>query len=186
MIRGKPCSSNNKDQFRTEEEKASGWLDSKQEAAWIERASPRVGWERRTRDVLMGEGRMFDEQMELAPKLSEGRPLRKAVRDLCEQAGIADEAASDFLLAISEAFSNAVRYGTTPAEEPIRVRVWVSRIEARLSLEYAGEPFPQDPPRLPDIHSTGGRGRFLIDRLTDGADYQFANGQTRLHLFKRW
>lgn len=129
---------------------------------------------------------MFDHQMELAANLSEGRPLRKAVRDLCEKAGIADEAASDFLLAISEAFSNAVRYGTTPEEEPIRVRVTVSRIEARLWLEYAGDPFPQDPPRLPDIQSTGGRGRFLISRLTDGADYQFADGKTQLHLFKRW
>jgi anti-sigma regulatory factor (Ser/Thr protein kinase) len=129
---------------------------------------------------------MFDLQMELAANLSEGRPLRKAVHDLCAQAGVADEAASDFLLAISEAFSNAVRYGTTPAHEPIHVRVSVSRVEAKLSLEYAGEPFPQDPPRLPDAHSTGGRGRFLIDRLTDDAQYHFVSGKTRLQLVKRW
>lgn len=134
----------------------------------------------------MGSGQRFDLQMELAVSLSEGRPLRKAVHDLCERAGVAEEAASDFLLAISEAFSNAVRYGTTPVDEPIRVRASVSRSEARLWLEYAGEPFPQDPPCLPDIHSTGGRGRFLIARLTDDADYQFDGGKTRLLLLKRW
>lgn len=134
----------------------------------------------------MGSGPKFDQQMELAANLSEGRPLRRAVRDLCEQAGVADEASSDFLLAISEAFSNAIRYGTTPAEESVRVRVEISRLEARLWLEYRGEPFPQDPPRLPAADSTGGRGRYLIARLTDEAEYQFANGKTRLKLVKRW
>ncbi len=124
--------------------------------------------------------------MQLQSDLSQGRPLRCRLQELCNQAGIEGEGVSELLLAVSEAFSNAVRYGSTPPGECISVDVSIGAAEARVTLIYAGEPFPQDPPALPSIESTGGRGRYLIALLTDEARYQFRDGKTRLSLLKRW
>lgn len=131
-------------------------------------------------------GESFEERLQLRPELSQGRPLRCRLQELCRLAGVEGECVSELLLAVSEAFSNAVRYGTTPPQACICVDIYIGPVEARITLVYEGAPFPQDPPSLPSIDSTGGRGRYLIALLTDEASYQFQEGKTCLGLLKRW
>lgn len=126
------------------------------------------------------------QNLSLDANLAAARELRLAVLTLCERVQADDTAAGDFALAVSEAFSNAVRHGVGPRQASIEALLVVNGEEARVCLRYPGEPFAVDEPRLPAPESTGGRGRYLMQILTDGVQYQFDQGMTVATLIKQW
>lgn len=127
-----------------------------------------------------------EQSLNLEANLAAARVLRLAVLTLCERVQADDTAAGDFALAVSEAFSNAVRHGVGTRKACIEALVVVSDQEARVCLRYPGEPFPVDEPCLPAPDSTGGRGRYLMQILTDGVLYHFDRGMTQATLIKQW
>ena len=106
--------------------------------------------------------------MELSIPASPSRlaELRRAARAYLH--GVSDEVADDVVLALSEAATNAVLYGSS-GDQPIQVGVHVDDdwIEASV-LDHGPEP----PAGLPagadtDELRAGGRGLWLLPRLVD-------------------
>jgi anti-sigma regulatory factor (Ser/Thr protein kinase) len=128
----------------------------------------------------------MEQSLNLNADLAAARVLRQAVIALCEQAQADEAAIGDFALAVSEAFSNAVRHGVGARQASIEAVVEVSGEGVRVCLRYPGEPFALDEPCLPAPDSTGGRGRFLMSILTDRVHYQFDRGMTQATLIKQW
>lgn len=126
-----------------------------------------------------------DERLALPVRLDGGYLLRKFLerhlRPITDHPSV-----EDVLLSASEAFSNAVRYGTGTSDDEIRIDLWGGSDGCRLSLEYRGEPFSTSPTDLPDADATGGRGRWLMQELCDSVQYEFRDGMTRIVLMKRW
>lgn len=127
-----------------------------------------------------------EQRLKLDADLAAARVLRQTVIALCEHAQADETAASDFALAVSEAFSNAVRHGVGARQASIEALVEVSGNGARVCLRYPGEPFALDEPCLPEPESTGGRGRFLMSVLADRVQYHFERGMTQATLTKQW
>lgn len=131
-------------------------------------------------------GENVEQQLVLSAELAAVRLLRKSLLQLCEQVPVDAEVAGDFALAVSEAFSNAVRHGCRATRVSVQARIEVTSEGARVTLHYPGEPFTLDEPRLPEPASTGGRGRYLMSVLADRVEYTFESGMTRAVLSKRW
>lgn len=131
-------------------------------------------------------GSTLEQTLSLDTSPAAARVLRTAVLTLCERVQADDTAATDFALAVSEAFSNAVRHGVGAREARIEALVEVNRGSASVRLRYPGEPFVLDEPRLPSPDATGGRGRYLMSVLTDRVHYQFEQGMTQATLVKQW
>jgi anti-sigma regulatory factor (Ser/Thr protein kinase) len=112
--------------------------------------------------------------------------LRRELVELCARQAVDAEEAADFVLAVSEAFSNALKHGQLSPDDRIEVGLWVSGRAARVRLEYAGQPFEPGPATLPASSSTGGRGRFLMKELADRVEYRFDRGRTTVELRKEW
>lgn len=122
----------------------------------------------------------------MTAELKNGRLVREALQKAYRRAGVDEEAAHDFMLAVSEAFSNAICHGSSRPGDAIEVRLSVGTEGALVSLKYRGEPFAAGTPRLPDDGSTNGRGRYLIQILADRVEYEFNQGWTRAELCKQW
>jgi anti-sigma regulatory factor (Ser/Thr protein kinase) len=118
--------------------------------------------------------------------LASGRILRRALVQLCGEQQLAGEAVGDFALAVSEAFSNAVRHGVHEMPASVTAHIVITDQFGSVMLEYPGEPFALHPPKLPEADSTGGRGRYLISVLVDHVDYTFKEGITYAELRKCW
>jgi anti-sigma regulatory factor (Ser/Thr protein kinase) len=127
-----------------------------------------------------------ERQLTLAADVAAGRDLRRLLTQLCDQTAIDEQSMGDFVLAVSEAFSNAVRHGVSSATDRVKATVEINATSGRVVLTYPGDPFPLDEPRLPDPASTGGRGRYLIKLLVDRVDYTFSAGVTHAELWKQW
>ena len=93
---------------------------------------------------------------------------------------------ADLVLAVSEAFNNAIRHGTSRAIDPIEFIVEIAEGTATVELRYLGEPFAAGNPELPAAHSSNGRGRYIMAMLLDEVDYRFDAPWTRLRLVKRY
>jgi len=128
----------------------------------------------------------MEQRLHLDADLAAARVLRQAVIALCEQVQADEAAIGDFALAVSEAFSNAVRHGVGARQAFIEAQVEVNGEGARVCLRYPGEPFALDEPCLPAVDATGGRGRFLMSILTDQVHYHFERGITQATLTKQW
>ncbi len=107
--------------------------------------------------------------------------LRQAAR--ASLRGVADEVADDVVLALNEAATNAVLYGSS-GDRPIQVRVQVHDdwVEASV-LDHgpeppAGLPVAADPDELP----AGGRGLWLLRRLVDEVRLERVKLGTRVTL----
>lgn len=129
---------------------------------------------------------MAERRLTLEADLSAGRVLRRSLVQLCSQVPVDEEAVGDFALAVSEAFSNAVRHGVSSNSAHVEAHIKVSSTFGCVVLQYPGEPFDQDEPALPDPTSTGGRGRYLIKLLVDRVEYTFSAGMTQAELWKQW
>ena len=107
--------------------------------------------------------------------------LRQAVR--ADLRGVSDEVADDVVLALSEAATNAVLYGSSGGQ-PIQVVVHVSDDWVEASVLDHG---PQPPPGLPagsetDELGVGGRGLWLLGRLVDEVRLERVKLGTRVTL----
>ena len=129
---------------------------------------------------------MTTEQLALQAEMSNVKVLRQELLRLCRDYHVNEDAAGDLALAVSEAFTNAVRHGTGRPDALIEASIRVSPAECDVSLYYPGNPFQTPPPRLPDCHATGGRGRYLMSVLVDRVQYRFHDGMTEIELHKSW
>jgi serine/threonine-protein kinase RsbW len=107
--------------------------------------------------------------------------LRRAVR--ADLHGMSDEVADEVVLALSEAATNAVLYGSSGGQ-PIQVVVHVSDDWVEASVLDHG---PQPPPGLPaggetDELGVGGRGLWLLGRLVDEVRLERVKLGTRVTL----
>ena len=107
--------------------------------------------------------------------------LRRAVR--ADLRGVSDEVADDVVLALSEAATNAVLYGSSGGQ-PIQVVVHVNDDWVEASVLDHG---PQPPPGLPagsetDELGVGGRGLWLLGRLVDEVRLERVKLGTRVTL----
>lgn len=107
--------------------------------------------------------------------------LRRAARTCLR--GVPDEVAEDFVLALNEAATNAVLYGSSGGQ-PIAVVIHVNDHWAEASVLDQG---PQPPTGLPAASDTdglgaGGRGLWLLRRLVDEVQLERIKLGTRVTL----
>ena len=121
--------------------------------------------------------------MELSVLASPSRlaGLRRAVR--ADLRGVAEEVADDVVLALNEAATNAMLYGSS-GEQPIEVVVHVNDDWVEASVLDHG---PQPPAGLPAATDTGelhagGRGLWLLRRLVDEVRLERVKLGTRVTL----
>lgn len=126
------------------------------------------------------------ETLRVPLEFSGARQLRQALGRLAGPWSVGEEPLDDFSLALTEAFSNAVRHGTGGPGDVALVDLSVGPQQFQATLDYPGRPFPLRLPQLPEGLATGGRGRYLMRALCDDVDYEFSDGRTRVRLTKRW
>src|SRR6266545_5719343 len=107
--------------------------------------------------------------------------LRRAARAYLR--GVSDEVADDVVLALNEAATNAVLYGSS-GDQPIHVGVHVNDDWVEASVLDHG---PQPPAGLPEDTDTGelragGRGLWLLRRLVDEVRLERVRLGTRVTL----
>src|SRR4051812_11068196 len=120
------------------------------------------------------------------PTTAASAPLvRQFVRSAAVRRGAPADWIDELIIAINEAFSNAVRHGTGTQTDDTTVAVEVTDQGLVVSLTYRGEPFDVGQRELPDdIFQHSGRGRFLMRQLLDQESYRFHDGRTTLRMFK--
>lgn len=91
-----------------------------------------------------------------------------------------EEERLDFVLAIGEAVSNAVRHG---GGEKFSVRCWSSDGKIIIDVTDEGSGFPRRPVTPPVERENGGYGMLIIHKLTD--ELHLLNGGRRVRLVKR-
>jgi anti-sigma regulatory factor (Ser/Thr protein kinase) len=112
--------------------------------------------------------------------------VRRFVRTAAMRLGASTGWIDELVLAVNEAFSNAVCHGTGTAADDTTVVVEASETGLCVQLEYRGAPFDVGDGDLPDdIFQHSGRGRFLMRQLLDNEAYSFHNGVTTLRMFKQ-
>jgi anti-sigma regulatory factor (Ser/Thr protein kinase) len=111
-------------------------------------------------------------------ELAHGSSIRQKIRGLLEATEFPEDMVDDVVLAVGEAFANAVAHGSGSRYEQIDVSVWARRRGISIELRYPGEPFDPVPPVEPDLEQLTGRGRFLMHALMDVVHYQFPPGET--------
>ena len=112
--------------------------------------------------------------------------VRNALGSVRDRFNPSSDAAGDFTLAVSEAFTNAVFHGDCNGERVIEMWVCGDSDTCCVTLQYPGERFCLQEARLPEMTATRGRGRYLMQTLADEVDYHFVDGLTQVRLIKRW
>ena len=114
--------------------------------------------------------------------------VRQEVRQMLEVIGIDADAIEDLMVALGEAFSNAVIHGTGTRSDEVLVSGAASAhhtgagYHVALELCYPGEPFDTTPPDEPTVDQLTGRGRYLMEMLMDAVAYTFPQGETIVRL----
>jgi anti-sigma regulatory factor (Ser/Thr protein kinase) len=121
----------------------------------------------------------------LPPLLENAAAVRRAVTRALAALGASGEEAADMVLAVNEAFNNAVCHGRMTHNDQLTVAIEAGGAELVVTLSYRGDPFPLTCPILPDPTDPHGRGRFLMEHLTDQVTYEFEDGWTHTELRKR-
>lgn len=111
--------------------------------------------------------------------------VRQAVQSAAIDRMVRPEDTADIVLAISEAFANAVRHGNSGPEDAVWLAQEWRPEEVTIRLRYRGAPFAADSPELPPSDSPRGRGRYLMSRLMDRVEYRFTDGWTEVELARR-
>ena len=124
-------------------------------------------------------------QLCLPPLLESAAALRHAVGAALQGMGADPEEAADMVLAASEAFNNAICHGSMRNGDHLWVGIEAAGIEIAVTLAYRGAPFALVPPSLPEADQPHGRGRYLMEQLTDCVAYTFEQGKTYVELRKR-
>jgi anti-sigma regulatory factor (Ser/Thr protein kinase) len=121
----------------------------------------------------------------LPPRVESGSSMRQAVGFALSELGAGNEETADLLLAASEALNNAISHGSMTPDDQLWLGIETTDCELVVTFEYRGEPFAIAPPTLPGTTSANGRGRYLMDLLTDGVSYEFHDHWTRAELRKQ-
>ncbi len=119
-------------------------------------------------------------------ELAHGSLLRQKIRGLLETAQFPEDAVEDVVLAVGEAFANAVAHGSGSRFEQVGISVWARPRGFAIELRYPGEPFDPVLPVEPDLDQLTGRGRFLMYALMDAVHYDFPPGETVVRLEKQF
>ncbi|HET6386459.1 MAG TPA: ATP-binding protein [Armatimonadota bacterium] len=112
---------------------------------------------------------------------------RSSVEALCRVVHMPAPAAGEFLVAVSEAITNAHRYGRRgDGRDWIRIDVVVNELEIEVVVQDRGSGFPallvgSGPD---DMQSTGGRGFMLMRSLTDRMEVKRSRTGTSVTLVK--
>ena len=130
--------------------------------------------------MLYSEGRAMELSIPASPsRLAE---LRRTAR--AHLHGVSDDVADDIVLALNEAATNAVLYGSS-GDQPIQVVIHVNDDWVEASVLDHG---PEPPPGFPADADTdqlrglpgGGRGLWLLRRLVDEVRLERVNLGTRI------
>jgi anti-sigma regulatory factor (Ser/Thr protein kinase) len=123
-------------------------------------------------------------RLSLPPLLESGVALRQAIGAALEKLGASREENADMVLAVNEAFNNAICHGSIGRSDHVDITIEVLGRELLVALDYRGEPFAVTPPALPEVTNPHGRGRYLMERLADQVNYSFHDGWTHTELRK--
>lgn len=116
------------------------------------------------------------------------RDARAFVTDFLTDLRVSVEISSEIALAASEAIGNAIKYGRRPeGRSEIRIRCHLDGTDVHVTVadDGPGFEFPEDAGALPDPFASGGRGLFLMKRLTDGLTVESEPGGTTVSLVRR-
>ncbi|HEX4818393.1 MAG TPA: ATP-binding protein [Nonomuraea sp.] len=110
--------------------------------------------------------------------------IRRAVLACARRHGVSGERLGDYVAAVNECVANAVEHGGGRG----RLRMW--RQDGRLVCEVAdaGPGIPAEalaPTRLPAPWATGGRGLWLMRRLSDEIAFTMGPGGTTVRMTLR-
>lgn len=123
-------------------------------------------------------------EIQMPSRAYECSRLRKVVCRLAS-ATLRDPDVADVELAVGEAFSNAVKYGSEDGKVSIRVETPSSR-ELAVEMAYPGNRFDTSVKYPQDVLSgSGGFGRYIMRQIIDSMEYSFENGNTTLRITKR-
>jgi anti-sigma regulatory factor (Ser/Thr protein kinase) len=125
------------------------------------------------------------QQFCLPPLLANAAAVRRAVTSALTALGASGDEAADMVLAVNEAFNNAVCHGRMTHNDQLTVAIEGEGAELVVTLLYRGDPFPVTSPILPEPTDPHGRGRYLMERLTDRVSYEFHDGWTHTELRKQ-
>jgi anti-sigma regulatory factor (Ser/Thr protein kinase) len=126
------------------------------------------------------------ERFHVPADLAYGTVVRRQIQGMATERSMSPEDTADLVLAVSEAFNNAIRHGTARTIDPVEFRVEIADGTASVALRYLGEPFAAGRPELPGDLSPNGRGRYIMSRLLDDVVYQFDPPWTVIRLTKRY
>ena len=115
---------------------------------------------------------MYDlpDQFEFTAHPQNAGSARERVRDAATEAGFAGIDLADIEIAVGEAVTNAILYGSPTAS--IRIVLSYGVIESRFVVQVRDEGTGFDPSAVPteeDSHALGGRGIRLMQALMDQA-----------------
>src|SRR5438046_1812186 len=118
-------------------------------------------------------------------ELGHGSVVRQTIRRVLEPVELSGDAIDDIILAVGEAFANAVAHGSGSRYEQVCLTVSAWPESVIIQMRYPGEPFDASPRAAPDLDQLTGRGRFLMSALMDTVEYDFLPGETIVRLTKQ-
>jgi anti-sigma regulatory factor (Ser/Thr protein kinase) len=138
-----------------------------------DRSSPTVGYI--TDDLLLRED--FDGSTITA--------LRHAVASCAAAAGLTADRLDDFVVAVNELLTNAVRHGGGGGR--LTLRHAAGRVECEVSDEGPGltDALPDRRPARPATDQPGGWGLWLVEELTDAFEVVSGTGGTTVRISSR-
>jgi anti-sigma regulatory factor (Ser/Thr protein kinase) len=136
--------------------------------------------------VPLRDGPWPGQRFHVPANLAYGTAVRRQIQGVATDHFLSPADTADLVLAVSEAFNNAVRHGTSGAEDSIEFRLQFEDGKAGIELRYLGEPFNAGTPDLPPPTAASGRGRYIMSMLLDQIDYRFDNPWTILRLVKNF
>jgi anti-sigma regulatory factor (Ser/Thr protein kinase) len=136
--------------------------------------------------IPLGEGAGPGDRFAVPADLAFGTLVRRQIQNIATEQSMSPDDTADLVLAVSEAFNNAVRHGTSRAYDPIEIAVAFGDGRATIEMRYRGEPFSVGVPQLPSAGSASGRGRYIMAMLLDDVVYQFDASWTTLLMAKNY
>lgn len=131
--------------------------------------------------------RRFDPMWRAFPAdLAYGSAVRQAIQSAAIDRMVPPDDTADLVLAVSEAFTNAVRHGTCRTGDCVWMAVDWKPSEATIQMRYLGDHFEVEEPALPPESSHRGRGRYIMNRLLDQVEYRFEEPWTELRMLRRF
>jgi len=94
---------------------------------------------------------------------------------------------AELVLGVSEAFTNAIRHGSSRDGDVILTTVVARPSEIAVTLHYRGDGFQHKLPDRDEIRrlEAGGIGRYIMYSVLDEVTYTFHTGFTSVRMVKR-